>query len=372
MNPRVSVIKCSSYDPDAVFGSVKNALNLLGGMAAFARPGSKVLVKPNLLIAKAPEYGITTHPEVVRAVVRLLKEINCSISIGDGPCVWGRCFENMGYVYEETGMKRIADEEGVELVKFDKRKWHGKFPLASCLDDCDTLISIPKFKTHELTILTGAIKNLFGLVSGTYKTELHMRYANIEDFARILVDIYEKTKPALTVVDGIVAMEGDGPGTGGELKKADVLVAGADCVAIDTILAAIMGIGPAEVLTNKEAAKRGLGSAKVSDIEILGDRLENVTGSPFKLPGSSFKRKLPEPIVKIARGLIRFFPVFQPAKCTKCCACIEACPAHALSMQDKRIAVDYSKCISCFCCQEACPASAIKVKKSLLARLLGL
>ena len=373
MNSKISIVRCRSYEPSLVQEATKKAIDLVGGISNFIKPQSKVLVKPNLLMAKEPEFGVDTHPEVVRAVIKILKEISCVIYLGDGPSALGDQLENVGEVYEKTGMQKLSYEEGVELVKFDKRRWHGEFPLTTWLDTCDYIVSIPKFKTHDLTILTGAIKNLYGLVSGTYKMELHKRYFAVEGFAKILVDIYEETRPAFTIIDGIVSMEGDGPATSGKLRNTGLLFAGFDCVALDSVLALIMGLEPLDILTTKEAARRGLGVADINSIEILGEKLEEVIEEPFQLPTPSIlRKKVPRPIIEIVKSLIRYYPRVEHRNCTRCGICIEACPNKVISIRSNRIVIDYSKCISCFCCQEACPESAIKVKKSILAKLVGL
>ena len=372
MNAQVSIIRCGDYAPVLVQGAVKKAIDSLGGITNFIKPASKVLVKPNLLMAKGPEFGIDTHPEVVRAVVKLLKGINCKIFLGDSPSVWGSQIENVDEVYVQSGMKAVCEEEGIELVKFDKRRWRGKFPLTTWLDNCDYLISIPKFKTHDFTILTGAIKNLFGLVSGTYKTELHKKYFAEEEFAKMLVDIYEQVRPSLTVVDGIMAMEGDGPGTAGKLRQTNLLLAGSDGVALDSVMALIMGLEPLDILTTKEAARRQLGAADINCIEVLGEKLEDVINEPFQLPATSLIKKTPRPIIEIAKKFIRFYPKINHHRCIRCGACIQACPQKVISMQANKIVIDYRGCISCFCCPEACPAAAIRVRKSLLAKMIGL
>ena len=372
MNSKVSIVKCKSYNPSLVQEATRKTIDLLGGTANFIKPKSKVLVKPNLLMAKEPEFGIDTHPEVVRAVIKILKEIDCKIFVGDGPSVWGNQIKNVDEVYARTGIKRVCEEEGVTLVNFDKRRWRGKFPLTTWLDNCDYLINLPKFKTHDLTILTGAIKNLFGLVSGTYKTELHKNYFNVSDFAKILVDILQEAKPNLTIVDGIVAMEGDGPATSGRLRNLNLLLAGNDCVAMDSVMALIMGLEPLDILTTKEAAGRGLGIADINAIEIYGEKLEEIIDTPFLLPTTSIKKKIPRPVINLAKKLIKYYPCVEHDNCTRCAACIQACPTKIISMKNNRIVLDYSKCISCFCCQEACPESAIKVKKSVLAKIIGL
>jgi uncharacterized protein (DUF362 family)/NAD-dependent dihydropyrimidine dehydrogenase PreA subunit len=372
MKSSISLVKCNSYDPDLVLCATRKAVDLIGGISKYVRPKSKVLVKPNLLMAKGTEFAIDTHPAVVRAVVELLKEIDCQIYLGDGPSVWGSQAENVDNVYEKSGMNQLAKEEGIELVRFRKNRWRSSLPLSAYLDECDFLISLPKFKTHDLMTLTGAIKNLFGLVSGSYKTELHKKYFKEEDFAKMLVDIYGEVMPALTIVDGIEAMEGDGPGTSGKVRKAALLLAGGDCVALDSALALIMGLKPLDILTTKEASKRGLGIADIKFIEILGDKLEDVVGKPFQLPTTSIIKKIPLPILNLAKDLIRFYPKVNHQNCTRCNACIAICPEKVMSMKHDRVIIRYSGCISCFCCQEVCPSSAIKVKKSFAAKLIGL
>ncbi|MFH1198994.1 MAG: DUF362 domain-containing protein [Candidatus Omnitrophota bacterium] len=372
MNSKIAITKCPSYESALVQDSVRRAIDLLGGISNFIKPGSRVLVKPNLLMGVAPEAGVCTHPEVIRAVIRILKEINCKISLGDSPSVWGIHIENVDNVYELSGVKKICLEEGVDLIKLEKRRWHGKFILTTAIDNCDYIVSIPKFKTHGLTTLTGAVKNLFGLVSGTYKTEVHKKYFIVDDFAGILVDIYEKVKPALTIIDAITAMEGDGPGTSGSLRQLNLILASSDGVALDAAMARIMGVNPLDVLTNKIAYKRGLGELDFNKIEVKGEKLEDVIGKPFLLPTSSMATKLPKPVINLIKLLIKLRPYVLYEKCIRCEACVKACPSKIIRLNNNWIAFDYSGCIACFCCQEVCPKAAIKVKKSLLARIIGL
>ncbi|MFH0763043.1 MAG: DUF362 domain-containing protein [Candidatus Omnitrophota bacterium] len=373
MKSRVAIKRCAGYDLLAVEEALSGAIDSLGGIGTFLRPASKVLVKPNLLMAKEPEFGITTHPELVRAVIRALKKAGCNIFVGDSPSVFGDEIENVAEVYARTGIKKICEEEGVNLVEFNKRRMRRGIPLAAMLDDCDFLVNLPKFKTHNFTLLTGAIKNLFGLVVETYKTEIHKNYFRVKDFSKILVDIYQEAKPCLTIVDGIVAMEGDGPATAGKLRNTNLLLASADCVALDAVLALIMGVGPLDILTTKEAQDRGLGCADMEKIEIIGEQLKDVVGEPFLLPSASLKSRLiPPPFMNLAMRMIKYRPYCLHSNCIKCSACVKACPDKCIKLNNNRIVFDYRECIACFCCQEVCPASAIKVKKSLLAKVVGL
>jgi len=372
MTAHASLVKCSSYDSGAVFDSVEKALALLGGIANFIKPKSRVLLKPNLLMAKEPSYAITTHPEVVRAVARLLKRIDCTVYLGDCPSAFGNRTKHIDGLYEKTGMSAVAAEEGLELVRFDKGRWRGKFPLSIWLDKCDYLVSVPKFKTHELMILTGAVKNTFGLITGNYKTQLHLHYLNLDDFARIVVDVFEQARPVLSVVDAILAMEGEGPGSSGTPRNCGFLLCGTDAVALDSILATVMGLSAQDIPTTREASRRGLGVADMRSISVLGDNLQEVIGRPFVLPSTSALKRIPQPVKRIARRLIKYYPSIEHERCIRCAACIQACPNSIMSLRNNRIHIDYSRCIACFCCQETCPESAIKVQKSLLAKIIGL
>jgi len=372
MSSKVSIVKCASYEPFVVQKNVKEALDLLGGITNFIKPGSRVLLKPNLLMAKSPEFGIDTHPEIVRAVIKLLKEINCTIFVGDGPSVWGNQAENVDQVYEVSGIKNVCQEENVDLVKFENRRMREKFPLTTWLDNCDYVINLPKFKTHSLTTLSAGVKNLFGCVVGDFKMELHKNYFDLDDFCGILVDIYKEIKPTLTIVDGIMAMEGEGPATSGKLRQENLIVAGSDCISIDSVLASVMGLKPEDVLTTKIGRERGLGVSDLKNIEIVGEKLERVVEKPFLLPQASIQTKLPAPLAKFILKYVKHHPCVDKGKCIKCSGCVEACPKHAIEMSEKGIVFDYTKCISCFCCLEYCPAGAIRVKKSFLAKMFGI
>lgn len=366
------MVKCSDYESAAVSAAVAKALGSLGGIEDFIVPGSRVLVKPNLLMAVPASSGIVTHPEVVRAVIRQLKNINCRVLLGDGPSVWGGEARNTERVYEATGMKLLAEQEKVELVRFSKHRMRGGIPLSALLDECDALVNVPKFKTHTLMFLSGGVKNLYGLVSGPYKTELHRRYFRQEEFAGILADIYAEVKPALTVIDGITAMEGDGPGTGGKLRRQGIILAGKDCVALDSALAFIMGVKPEKILTNRAAARKGLGVCDLRAIEVMGETLGSARGAAFRPPATSITAAIPDLLLKPLKKLMRFRPVINRNYCARCGKCAEICPVKAVKFIDSYPRVDDSRCISCFCCHETCPARAITIRKSLLARMAGL
>lgn len=379
---QVSIVKCKGYHPQELAEKIKESLRLIGGIEKFIRPGSKVLVKPNLLMAALPQAGITTHPEFVRQIVRILKGINCRILVGDGPSVFGSQIENIVKVYEETGIREMAQEEGAELVVFDKRYMpllpsgeQAYFPLACYVKDCDYILNVPKFKTHEYMVITGAVKNLFGFIPGTFKLECHKNFHQPERFAKMLLDVSATVNPALTIVDGIWGLEGNGPATSGRRRDIGLILAGSGPVALDTVIAAIINAKPENIYTIKEAMIRNLPGASLSNINISGESLKSAVMRNFKLPDISIPRAILNNLPPFAATLLKRLLTFQPKIdtdiCRLCQACVQNCPQKAMNNKNDRIEIDYSRCISCFCCREVCPYAAIEIKKSFLTRLLG-
>jgi uncharacterized protein (DUF362 family)/NAD-dependent dihydropyrimidine dehydrogenase PreA subunit len=371
MNSRqVSLVRCASYDTAQVEAAVKNAVGLLGGMRKFIQPGEKVLLKPNLLTAVAPEKGVVTHPEVVRAVIRLIKPITAHIFCGDSPGVLGGK-KDIDRVYEVSGVKKVCQEEGVALVFFTEAKIVRGYPLASLAFTCDKLINIPKFKTHGFTVLTACLKNLFGLIIGLHKIKIHHDHPDPEGLSKVIVDIYQIRKPDLNIVDGIIAMEGQGPGSSGKLKKMGLIAASADGLCLDVTLSGLMKCNARDIPTNREALERGLGPADEGSIEILGGRVEDFTARDFQLPAASVLSKLPKWAVRLMVSFLKVEPVIVGARCKLCGACCKICPVQALSESQGRLVLDRSKCILCLCCQEICPHGAVDIKKGVLVKLLA-
>ena len=214
---KVSIVKTLNYDMAEVERGVRAAVDLAGGMAAFVKPGQLVLVKPNMLESGHRDFLVTTHPEVVRAVLRLVKEAGGTPWVGDSPA-----FESTQKVAEKTGIMAVCREEGARLISFDETcrvsyaagKMAQGFSLARACVEADVVISVAKMKTHSLTGITGAVKNLFGAVVGAEKAQYHLRMQKHADFAAWLVDLAECLRPALSIIDGVRAMEGQGPRNG--------------------------------------------------------------------------------------------------------------------------------------------------------------
>jgi uncharacterized protein (DUF362 family)/Pyruvate/2-oxoacid:ferredoxin oxidoreductase delta subunit len=369
MKHKVALTKCGSYERAEVEEAVRRSVDLLGGIRAFVNPGEKVLIKPNLLTDAVPEEGIDTHPEVVRAVIRLLKTATPHLYCGDSPSVMGER-KDVQKVYEASGMAQVCREEGVEAVYFTAPKMVKGHPLAQWAFDCDRLVNVPKFKTHGLAVLTAGVKNLFGLLIGMYKMRAHRDRPRPRDLSRLLVDLYEIRQPELTVCDGIVAMEGEGPGSTGTLRKMGLIAAATDAVALDMILAALMGRDPLDIPTNREAVARGWGPADLSSIQLLGESLQSLAVSDFKLPKTSFLNSLPEWAIAVLKRFLLVRPEVDLLLCRRCGRCQKICPAGAIIVEKRGVRIDRRKCFLCLCCQEVCPYKAMRARKSLPLKLL--
>ena len=357
MKSKVSITQCKNYEPGALYKAVKKSIDLIGGIEAFVKKGQKVLLKPNLLKEAKPEEAVTTHPEFIRAVIRLVKEQTDNIFIGDSP---GGTVKAQA-VYEFCGIEKVAREEKVRLVQFNKIVKKDNIPFAEIIDEVDVLISLPKFKTHNLALITAAVKNVFGLIPGLYKVRAHKLAPNFISFAREIARIYSLTRPDLSIVDAVVSMEGDGP-AGGDPYELGVIVASRDAVSIDAVLSKIVGLDPLSVPSTKAAAGLNLGQARINNIDINGVSLEDIIVGDFNLPKISAIFKIPN---FLARNLLRFIPLMMAIdrdKCNECRVCKNICPQAAIKDVQGGLKLDASRCILCLCCSELCPNNAIYLR----------
>ncbi len=363
---KISLVRCQDYTTQNVFTAVKRSVDLIGGMEYFVKPGMKVLLKPNLLSARLPEEAVDTHPEVVRAVGRLVKAAGGIVSIGDSPGGYGA---NIDEIFEKSGMKKVAREEGFELVRFSTPKFVKGVPIARQVFENDLVVSIPKLKTHMLTVFTGAIKNTYGMVTGLHKAECHSKAPREEDFARIIAMVYSLTKPRLSIMDGIVAMEGDGP-SGGTPRAMNLVMASEDAVAIDACATKMIGLEPLDIHITKVAHEIKLGEADMSHIEIVGENLDGFIVKDFKLPQTLPLKVVPRPLINAVASMIKFKPYIDAKICARCNLCKITCPVNAIEINASGGQIDYKRCIRCLCCHEVCPYKAISIKRNILAKLV--
>ena len=369
----VSISKCNSYDTKEVQGAVDSCLDKLGGLSSLIKPDDRVLIKPNILIAKPPEEAVTTHPALIEAIIMVIKKVGAVPLVGDSP---GGLVGNVGEHWKVTGIEEVCNRLNVEILNFEssgvyeKRINGNHYHIAKPVLDADFIINVPKIKTHGLTILTCAIKNMYGTIPGLTKVNYHKEAPKPSDFAELVVDIFALSKPGLNIVDGIIGMDGNGPSAGNP-KEMGLILASTDSVAIDSLICQILGKNPLKVPTNKNAYERGLGEADINKIKVLGYQPDVI--DDFKWP-PNIASSLDMVPSFISKGLMRFWwsrPVIDPEVCTKCGKCVKNCPVEALSAGVKIPEFDYPECINCMCCMEMCPEKAVKLEKSMLSKLLS-
>ncbi|OGW83762.1 MAG: hypothetical protein A2987_00755 [Omnitrophica bacterium RIFCSPLOWO2_01_FULL_45_10] len=369
MKSKVAVKSCSTYELDKVEKVLTESISLLGGISAFFRSGKRVLIKPNLLTDSRPEKGITTHPNFVRAIVRIIKRAGFEVAIADIPGEH-RLESNLERVYKASGMREVAQAEDVRLLTETKFVEEDGVIYSSWVKEFDHIISAPKFKTHSLTTLTGAVKNMFGLTPRLYRIRLHKRFLRQNDFAKMLINVYKKCKPTLSMVDGIVAMEGNGPAHSGTLRNVGLIAVSADGLSVDSVLANVMGLKPNDIPTNLEGGRQSLGITAMEDIEIVGDNLENFKKDDFDLPPAYLVTQLPDSALKFLNRFAEFRPRVDRHICNGCGICIENCPLSVIELEGKKARIDYTRCVDCFCCLETCPIGAMKTKSGPLIHAL--
>ena len=374
----VAAVPCVDYEPEKVYAAVCAGIEALGGIGAFLRPEERVLVKPNLLKPADADSAVTTHPEVLRAVFRLLEEYGCkSVRFGDSPGQDSgtHALERLGFRAGEKVCGALLTPMSEEIrVDFPEGMTEKEFWFAREVTEADAIINVCKMKTHALMRITGAVKNLFGLLCGTRKAREHMRFPNDGLFARMLADIHRCVKPRLHIMDAVVAMEGNGPGAGTP-KRMGLLLFSPDPVALDAVFCALIHVDPETVQTNVQGESMGIGTWQRDRIELL---LAEPGSTPVPMTLSAFAEAWGDPEFDVVRdrrssllarslSMLSCFsrrPFIDGKRCVHCGICVEHCPVpgKALSFRngrDQPPVYDRKKCIRCFCCQEMCPQKAI-------------
>lgn len=390
---RVVIVPCDSYDEEKVYRAMRSGIDLLGGIGEFAEPQERILVKPNFLSAAAPEKAVTTHPAVIKAMLRILSEAGCeNVKYGDSPG-HGSCAgaaAKIGLTPENTFGAELADMSEEVCTPFPEGLTAQEFYFAKEVTEADAIISLCKMKTHALERVTGAVKNVYGLICGYRKAAGHVKYPNASVFARMLADIHRCVKPRLHIMDGIVAMEGNGPGSGDPVPM-NVLLFSKDPVALDSVFCTLVHLDPELVPTNTQGEAMGIGTYHRSQIEVVVPAAKNVDGEAETKtagkPNNSFERlnvtslreRYGNRKFRVDRqGTKRTFlsrysdfmtslakrPVIDKNLCIRCGVCVEHCPVPGKAVNFKNgrnepPVYDYKKCIRCYCCQEMCPRHAI-------------
>ncbi|MBQ7715250.1 MAG: DUF362 domain-containing protein [Clostridia bacterium] len=377
----VSAVRCDGYDPDLIKAAMDRLFEPIDALD-FVKPGATVAIKVNLVAAMKPEKAATTHPALVTELCRRIVERGATPVVGDSP---GGPFTGLYLkgIYSSTGMTAIekvggrlnSDFDTVRCESFPEAEVLKNFTYSSWLANADAVINFAKLKTHGMMGMSAAVKNLFGAIPGTIKPEYHYRFPNAKDFANMLIDIDEYVKPSLSIVDGIVGMEGNGP-TVGDPRHIGVLAASRSPYDLDTFCASVIGLSADKVPTLQLAIERGLGRT-IDKIEVVGDgadvgipdfkNIERANDIEFFTGLLGLKGKF---LNRIAKWALSTRPKLKRSECVGCKRCDGICPAGAITMKGGKPRIDRGVCIRCFCCQEFCPKGALKVHRPLVARIL--
>ncbi len=363
----VAIKRCPDYNPCAVLSSIEWLYKEAGGPDP---AGKRVLLKPNILSDDDPSRAVTTHHSVVGAMVKYLRSGGATVFAGDSPT-----FDTRSFTGYKSGIRQAVEENGGTWVRFNEstvslKVGNQTVKAAAIINEVDFIINMPKLKTHELMLFTGAIKNIFGVVPSLNKVLFHTKYPDSTRLGAFFVDLALAVRPQFNIMDAIISMEGPGPGNGYP-RNTGILLASSNALALDITASRIIGYDPLAIATNRAGLEKGAGLNDANDILIKGPGIESLIVKDFKRissgSGMSIVLKHLRKRIPLLRRLDKR-PLFNPDLCTGCLRCVKVCPVNALKMDDNSkntIIINDPVCIRCYCCHELCRDRAIDIRRKL-------
>jgi uncharacterized protein (DUF362 family)/ferredoxin len=379
---QVSIVRAWNYDVDEIREAIRKGIELIGGLEGIVKPGNRVFVKINHLPpASPPEKGIVTHPIFVEGVLELLKEAGADITVGDdiesGP---GDRFSISGFrqMCQRAGVRLVNLREGGFATIEGKGRLLDQMYISQIALEADVIVNLPKLKTHALTVFTGGIKNMYGTIPASLRHRYHRDFLNVDDFSLMLTDIFAVVRPQLTIMDGIISMEGEGP-AGGNLRQTNIILTSRDAVALDTVATSIIGLNPEDVGTIRHCNERRLGVGHLDAIEVTGESIRNVAVPDFQPSSASTRwltlrmsKPLPSRIMRFIMRQTVVRPRVVASRCTACAECVKICPTGAATIVEKIATINKDKCIQCMCCHEVCRDNSIVLQRSFIGSVMSL
>jgi len=385
MSTNVYVVRCENYEK--ADKKIEELINLIGGIGQFAKKGEKITLKANLLGAAPPERAVSTHPSIIAAVGKLAKKEGAIPLIADSP--------GSGYLYNEATLKKLyktcgmyeaAEQAGIDVnmdtrydkVSFPQGKLMKQIDVIKPITQTDAVFNLCKMKTHLFMHVSGAVKNHFGIIPGLSKVGFHAKLFDKERFADMLLDLSLYVAPRLSIMDAVLAMEGEGPGASGTPRQVGLLLASTSDLAIDVVAGEIMGLPYEHNPVLMAAKRRGILPYKIEDVNVIGEDLSNLKIPDYKFPTTvrGFSRTVEKNTVirNILRSTLSKYPVASKEKCIGCGMCATACPQKMITIiphKKKKVAViNLKDCIRCYCCHELCPHKAIDIKSKFISKVL--
>lgn len=379
MNSQVSVARSLSYKSEDMNRAAKLHFSALK-LDEKLKPDMRIVIKPNLVMKRSPDDATTTHPAFIAAVIRRLKAAGITdITIAESP---GGPYtaSALKIIYSACGIEEMAKAEGVKLnydVSFKNLKCKdfsvvSDFDIITPLAEADFIINICKLKTHGMVNLSAGVKNMFGAIPGLKKPEMHYRFPDVGEFGKMLCDLYGLVTPAVTFVDAVEAMEGNGP-SGGNKKYVGLTFAAYDAFSLDLAMCDLIGLSPRDVSYLAAGIEKGLCAESFNRSLLCGETEAFKLDPPFEMPESKsldftskFPKLLRRPVHAVMDKFVKPKPFINKNICVGCGKCAESCPMHTIKIVDKKAKIGYSKCIKCYCCHEMCPVRAIEFKRFML------
>ena len=386
MDTNVYIVKCMSYDNAQE--KIAELLSLMGGIGQFVKKGERITLKANLLGAAPPEKAVSTHPAIVAAIGAMAKKEGAIPLIADSPGSGYRYTEaTLKKLYSTCGMYEAAEKAGIQVntdtgydeVSFPQGKLIKRMEVIKPITHADGVFNLCKMKTHLFMHMTGAVKNHFGIIPGLSKIGYHAKLQDKNLFADMLLDLAMFVAPRLSIMDAVLAMEGDGPGVSGTPRHVGLLLASASPLALDIAAGEIMGLPHEQNPVLLAAERRGLTPCRIEDVNVIGENLSSIKISDYSFPSTIEGLGLSSgnnPVMgKIFRSVLTQYPVVMQNKCIGCAVCRDSCPQKAITLTShgkRKAVIDKKHCIRCYCCHELCPHEAVMIKKNHLSELLNI